>query len=84
VLLLNDHYDPYWQVSVDGKPQPLLRCNSLMRGVEVPGGEHDVEFRFAPPNNSLYVSLAAVLLGLALTGILVFTKPDDSAADARA
>jgi hypothetical protein len=78
VLLLNDHYDPNWQVTVDGKPQTLLRCNYLMRGVEVPGGDHNVEFRFAPPNKPLYVSLAAVLLGLALTAILVFTKPDDS------
>ena len=33
VLLLNDRYDPNWKVSVDGKPETLLRCNYLMRGV---------------------------------------------------
>ena len=49
VLLLNDKYDPGWKVSVDGKPETLLRCNYLMRGVQVPAGEHQVEFRFAPP-----------------------------------
>jgi hypothetical protein len=70
VLLLNDKYDPNWQVSVDGKPGRLLRCNYLMRGVQVPPGEHVVEFRFAAPVNTLYVSLAAVALGLGLLGVL--------------
>ncbi len=71
VLLLNDRYDPNWQVSVDGQPAALLRCNYLMRGVQIPKGEHRVEFHFRPPSNSLYVSLAAIGLGgvlLALAG----------------
>jgi hypothetical protein len=70
VLLLNDRFDPNWKVSVDGKPERLLRCNYLMRGVPVPPGEHVVEFRFAPPINTLYVSLTAVALGLGLCGFL--------------
>jgi hypothetical protein len=71
VLLLNDRFDPNWKVSVDGKPETLLRCNYLMRGVQVPPGEHVIEFRFAPPINTLYVSLAAVVLGLGLCGFLL-------------
>jgi hypothetical protein len=70
VLLLNDRFDPNWKVSVDGKPATLLRCNYLMRGVQVPPGEHVVEFRFAPPINTLYISLAVVALGLGLCGFL--------------
>jgi hypothetical protein len=70
VLLLNDKYDPNWKVWVDGKPETLLRCNYLMRGVKVPPGEHVVEFRFAPPIDTLYISLAAVALGLGLLGFL--------------
>ena len=70
VLLLNDKYDPNWQVLVDGHPAPLLRCNYLMRGVQVPPGEHVIEFRFAVPADALYVSLAAVVVGLALCGFL--------------
>src|SRR5262249_60472105 len=38
ILLLNDRYDPNWKVRVDGKPELLLRCNYLMRGVAVPAG----------------------------------------------
>jgi hypothetical protein len=70
VLLLNDKYDPNWKVWVDGQPQPLLRCNYLMRGVQVPAGTHTIDFRFEPPAGGLYVSLAAIgaclLLGVAL------------------
>lgn len=71
VLLMNDRYDPNWTVSVDGKPALLLRCNYLMRGVPLDKGEHTVEFRYAPPDNSLYVSLGTILLGLILIGIVV-------------
>jgi hypothetical protein len=70
VLLLNDRFDPNWKVSVDGRPEALLRCNYLMRGVQVPPGAHVIEFRFAPPINTLYVSLAVVALGLGLCGFL--------------
>src|SRR5207237_1428498 len=71
VLLLNDRYDPNWQVTVDGKPAELLRCNFIMRGVQVPAGQHRVEFSFAPPVKGLYVSLTAVVVGIGLLGMLV-------------
>ncbi len=76
VLLLNDKYDPNWQVTVDGQPAALLRCNYLMRGVQVPKGEHRVEFHFRPPINSLYVSLAAIALGGVLLVVAGFVKRD--------
>ena len=46
VLLLNDRFDPAWRVTVDGRPAPLLRCNYLMRGVQLAPGDHTVEFTF--------------------------------------
>ncbi len=77
VLLLNDKYDPNWKVTVDGKTATLLRCNYIMRGVQVPAGEHAVEFVFAPSITGLYVSLAAIILGVALAGVLVVSKPKE-------
>ncbi len=70
VLLLNDRFHPDWKVLVDGKPEKLLRCNYLMRGVYLPTGTHTVEFRFEPPVGLLYVSLTAVVVALALCGFL--------------
>ena len=71
VLLLNDRYEPNWQVTIDGQPAQLLRCNYLMRGVAVPAGEHQVEFQFRPDVKFLYVSLAALGLGVVLIGCLI-------------
>ena len=75
VLLLNDRYDPNWKVLVDGQPQPLLRCNYIMRGVHLTKGEHTVEFRFQPRVTSLYVSLAALVVGLGLGVLLLVSRP---------
>jgi uncharacterized membrane protein YfhO len=78
VLLLNDKFDPDWKVSVDGKPAPLLRCNFIMRGVQVPTGDHQIEFRFAPPVKGLYLSLAGIVLALGLVGFLAFSKRESA------
>ena len=60
-----------WKVRVDGKPEPLLRCNYIMRGVYLAPGAHTVEFRFQPPLWPLYISLAAVVLGVVALGFVV-------------
>lgn len=78
VLLLNDRYDPNWQVTIDGQAAELLRCNYLMRGVAVPAGEHVVEFNFRPDAKFLYVSLAAIALGLVLIGFLAVPRRTES------
>jgi len=70
VLLLNDKYDPHWQVTIDGQPAPLLRANYIMRGVYVPAGRHTVKFDFAMPHLPLDITATAVLIGLGLVGFL--------------
>lgn len=78
VLLLNDKYDADWKVTVDGKPATLLRCNYLVRGVEIPSaGEHVVAFTFGLPMGPTYVTLAATLLGVILTLYLGFAPRRD-------
>ena len=77
VLLLNDRYDPNWKVSVDGKPETLLRCNYLMRGVYLQSGPHTVEFRFDPPVGTFFVSVGAVIIGLLLLGYLALGREKD-------
>ena len=51
-----------------------------MRGVALAPGTHQVEFRFQPPMDTFYVSLAAVVLALLLCGLLLaLRKPTDQA-----
>jgi hypothetical protein len=74
VLLLNDRFDPDWNVRVDGQRAKLLRCNYIMRGVYLTPGVHRVEFRFQPPFRTLYVSLAALGVGLLLLGVVTVSS----------
>jgi hypothetical protein len=78
VLLLNDKFDPYWRVLVDGKPAELLRCNFIMRGVYLTPGQHTVEFQYQLANGPLYVSLAAIGIGLLLLVALALVRPTAS------
>lgn len=80
VLLLNDKYDPAWQVSVDGKRVDMLRANYIMRGVFVPAGEHTVEFQFKMDIRPLYISLAAEVLAVGLLGFVTISRRKPSAA----
>ncbi len=74
VLLLNDRFDPGWNVRVDGQPAKLLRCNFIMRGVYLPAGSHRVEFRFQPPIRMRYVSLAVLGFGFLLLGFVTVSS----------
>jgi len=47
-LVLSDLYYPGWRATVDGRPVRILRADYLLRAVEVPEGEHVVEFIYAP------------------------------------
>jgi len=80
VLLLNDKFDPNWKVLVDGKPEPLLRANFIMRGVHLEPGDHTVEFKFQPRITALYITLSALALGGLLLGIVIISSRRESSA----
>ena len=75
VLLLNDRFDDKWKVSVDGQPASLLRCNFIMRGVELAPGPHTVEFTFNLPYGPLTITVVALGVTALLIGLLVVTRP---------
>ncbi len=61
--MLLDRWYPGWRATVNGVDVPILRANGVFRAVEIPGGEADVEFRFAP--RSLRIGGVLSALGLA-------------------
>ena len=79
VLLLNDRYDGDWQVSLDGQPARLLRANFIMRGTQVPAGQHTVVFEFHPSLTGLKISLAAIGLAVVLSVLLLFIRTPETA-----
>lgn len=68
VLMFVNKHEPDWRVKVDGKPSPLLRCNSLCLGVFLEPGRHEVVFDLRPQGMPFWVQAAGLLAGFA--GIL--------------
>ena len=67
-LILKDSYYPGWHATVNGEPVEIIATNVLFRGVPVPAGESEVEFRYRPQSwqTGLRFSLAGGLLWLLL------------------
>ena len=70
VLLMNDRHHPDWKITIDGQPAKLLRANFIMRGVQVPAGQHTIDWRFEPKKGALYVTISALAFGAILCGLL--------------
>jgi len=45
-VLINDQYDPDWQVQVNGHNAPLLRADYILRAVQVPMGASTIALRY--------------------------------------
>jgi Bacterial membrane protein YfhO len=65
------YYADGWNAYLDGKPAPYFRANYLLRAMQLPAGQHTVEFRFEPKEYAIgnTVSLiSSILLVLLIAG----------------
>ena len=69
-LVLSETYYRGWDALVDGAETPVHRTNYALRGINVPAGEHHIEFVFRSPSFRMGAVLSAVgvLLVLLLGG----------------
>jgi hypothetical protein len=42
------YYKDGWKALVDGKELPFVKVNYVLRGMALPAGQHNIEFRFEP------------------------------------
>lgn len=54
------YYDRGWKAFIDGKEAPIVKTDYVLRGLAVPAGQHNIEFRFEPKS---------YIMGKRITGI---------------
>lgn len=69
-LVLSDLYLPGWQASIDDQPTRIYRTDAVVRGIFVPAGLHQVEFRYHP--RSVIFGLWSLLLTTVIVVMMVF------------
>ena len=47
------YYDKGWDAYIDGNKTDIIRVNYVLRGLSVPAGDHNIEFRFEPKSYQL-------------------------------
>jgi hypothetical protein len=69
-LVISDVYYPGWEAKIDGTPTKIFQTNYVLRGVQVPAGEHTIKFEFKPV--SFHIGAGISMASLFLLGYLSF------------
>jgi len=65
-----------WKAFIDGQPATYFRADWTLRAMNVPQGEHEIEFRFEPDNYARLASLgtwSSLLLLALVAGAIILT-----------
>lgn len=77
LLVLADQFYPGWEARVNGSPRPIVCVNGALRGIFLPAGRHQVDFRFRPRPYFIGLWLAGgalLLMGLWALGETFLTR----------
>jgi len=69
------YYPKGWIATIDGSEIPILRANYILRALDLPSGNHTIEFRFVPDVYTIGNKITAVfcvLVILILVGSIYF------------
>jgi hypothetical protein len=70
-LILADTFYPGWQATVDGAPVAIQVANEAFRAIELPAGDHTIEFRYEPLSVTIGLWVSAVSLAIIAAGLMV-------------
>ncbi|TJY33965.1 YfhO family protein [Pontimicrobium aquaticum] len=83
-----NYYQQGWQAYIDGKEASHIRVNYVLRGMEIPGGTHTIEFKFDPQvvktGSSIALGTSIIVVLLLLGGLFYQFKKDNENTSASA
>ena len=65
------YYKNGWKATIDGKEASILKVNYTLRGLEIPAGNHKIEFKFEPQvvkTGSTIALISSILMVLLIGG----------------
>lgn len=77
------YYNKGWKVFLDGVEVPYFRADYVLRGMNIPEGEHIIEWRFESPNFALVVWITRICSLILIVGLvwviitIIFQKVKD-------
>ncbi|MGY0392550.1 YfhO family protein [Bizionia sp. KMM 8389] len=70
------YYSEGWQAYIDGNEAPYTRVNYLLRGMHIPKGKHEIEFKFEPQvikTGSQIALASSIVFGLLCIGGIFYS-----------
>ncbi len=73
IVLSEAYYPKGWNATVDSDPTHIYQVNHVLRGIEIPAGEHEVKFEFKPKSYYRAAVISSVFTYLVWVLLIVFT-----------
>ena len=70
--MLSEVYYPLgWNAFIDGQKADYVKTNYVLRGMYVPAGDHEIEFRFEPKSYTIGRTITIIANILVMLAIIV-------------